>query len=52
MDVGSLVEKAGQNYLFTFQTPLAAKAYFGHPVTLAPLLFDILCKLGAIALCS
>jgi hypothetical protein len=44
-DVESLVEKAGQNYLIQVSNATGGKAYFGYPVTLAPFLFDILCKL-------
>jgi hypothetical protein len=43
--VDSLMEKTGQNYLIQVSNATGGKAYFGYPVTLAPLLFDILCKL-------
>jgi hypothetical protein len=48
MDVGGLVEKTGQGYLILVSNATGGKAYFlrlGYPVTLAPFLFDILCKL-------
>jgi len=48
MDLRSLAEKAGQNYLVQVSNATGGKAYslrLGYPVTLAAFLFDILCKL-------
>jgi hypothetical protein len=48
MRAGGLEEKTGQNYLFQVSHASGGKAYslgLGYPVTLAAVLFDILCKL-------